>query len=282
MPSQKKTPPAMSLRIRIDFGPSMGGCVSQAMNLFMSVAPFTACNWSNGKLFPAIELFSAGGARSMKSATLGFRTSSGGARVRLRSACIAQRNRPPVQARQQRRHRMAMAVRLQQLAGFVELLPRARKADRVANGHGVQFGEYLAQLLYRAQAAGDTPIRNESHRLGVPLGAHRIDERLEWRRIAMVVLRRDDHECVGFGNALPQRACAGAALGIELRFEAIDGWIDRIDREASVTSNLFSGPCSHLVAEASFAGAAVDKRNPYFVVHACFSLPDSKFRYNQP
>src|SRR5258708_25517000 len=50
--SQKNTPPAIRLKSSSDLGPSVGGFISHSRNLFISVAPFTAYNWNNLKIFP--------------------------------------------------------------------------------------------------------------------------------------------------------------------------------------------------------------------------------------
>ncbi len=76
----------------------------------------------------------------------------------------------------------------------------------------MQFGKYLAEVFHCADATGNAAIRHEGDGLGLPLLVDRVDDQLEGRRIAVVVLGCDDEKAIGIGN---QRA------------QLVEGWIVR-------------------------------------------------------
>jgi len=124
----------------------------------------------------------------------------------------------------------------------------------------MQFGENLTKLLDRAESAGNAAIRDEGHRLRIPLFSGGIDQLFQSRRIAVVIFRRDDDEGIGFAEL---RAECPVVTGLLCRRfvtcgAAVRGGIDHFDDEFATCAEFFRGPSRDDVAKAALAGAAVD------------------------
>jgi hypothetical protein len=65
--------------------------------------------------------------------------------------------------------RSLVAARVLRPALGVELHPGAVEADRIADGDGVQFREYLTKLRHRPQPSTHPAVGHKPDRLGPPL-----------------------------------------------------------------------------------------------------------------
>jgi hypothetical protein len=174
-------------------------------------------------------------------------------------ASRAQCRRPPSDLVEHGGCRRVAATGIVRFAGgLVEQRPNVVKADRVAHRHRVQLGEHLPQLLDRAKTAGHAPVGHEADRLGPPLRIGDVDRLLETCGVAVVVLRRDDHEGVGTieaGDVLPHRR---GSLGGQLCRQVDVEQVDNVDEHVVAELGLSHEPAPDDVAEAPFASAPDD------------------------
>ena len=111
----------------------------------------------------------------------------------------------------------------------------------------MQLGKDAAKLLDGSKPAGNAAVGDEGDRLGLPLALGRVDDSLQRRGERMVVFGSDHHDSVG-----------GGKLRIPVsRIEAVQR-IDDADRSKTPPLEFGADPAGDHVAEAAFAGAAID------------------------
>src|SRR5579859_456052 len=95
-----------------------------------------------------------------------FASSLGG--IRTNASALFQRLPPPGKLIEHCAGHFLVALRIPQLAGFIEKFPDGGKTHGIANGNRVQLGKNLSQLLYRAESAGASSVGNKGHGPAAP------------------------------------------------------------------------------------------------------------------
>src|SRR5918992_3573144 len=108
----------------------------------------------------------------------------------------AQRARPPRQLPQRDVRSVDVALLDLPARGPAEDPPRHRDVDLRAQRRHLELDGDLHELLCGAHAAARAAVGDERDRLVVPLRVEVVERVLERRRIAVVVLRRDEHVAV--------------------------------------------------------------------------------------
>src|SRR5699024_10339854 len=105
-------------------------------------------------------------------------------------------------------------------------------------------------------AAGNAAVGDKGDRFGLPLAGVAVDQRLEWGRIAVIVLGRDDDEggCLCHGQFELVVLLGGRRFGLSARPR-----VDASHFEFRVLGQMRSSPVDNLVAKAPGPGAAVNQ-----------------------
>ncbi len=139
-----------------------------------------------------------------------------------------------------------------------EAVPGRVEADGVADSRGVELGEHLAEVLDRAQPAGEPAVGDEGDRLAAPLLVGQVDGLLQRGRSAVVVLRRDDHEGVSPVESRPVGDEVLIRAGWDHCRQGLLGQVDEVCVEVGALGEHGHEPVGHGAAAATFPRAAHD------------------------